>query len=87
MGAEEAAEHRQNVHRLGNLTIASQSWNKSMGNRTFQEKRWQPGDAPSYSNSILLVQKELSDLPTWDVGAIDDREADIVAFALQRWAV
>ena len=87
MGAEEAAEHRQNVHRLGNLTIASQSWNKSMGNRTFQEKRWQPGDAPSYSNSNLLVQKELSDLPTWDVGAVNDREADIVAFALQRWAV
>ena len=51
MGAEEAAEHRQNVHRLGNLTIASQSWNKSMGNRTFHDKRWKPGDAPSYSNS------------------------------------
>ncbi len=87
MDAEEAAEHRQNVHRLGNLTIASQSWNKSMGNRTFHDKRWQPGDAPSYSNSNLLVQKELSDLPTWDVGAINDRGADIVAFALQRWAV
>lgn len=87
MGAEEAAEHRQNVHRLGNLTLASQSWNKSMGNRTFHDKRWQPGDAPCYSNSNLLVQKELSDLPTWDVGAINNRETDIVAFALQRWAV
>ncbi len=87
MGAEEASEHRQNVHRLGNLTIASQSWNKSMGNRTFQEKRWQSGDAPSYSNSNLLVQKELSDLLTWDVDAINDREDDVVAFALQRWAV
>ena len=87
MGAEEAAEHRQNVHRLGNLTIASQSWNKSMGNKTFQEKQSQPGDAPSYSNSNLLVQKELSDLPAWDVDAIDDREDEIVAFALQRWAV
>ncbi len=87
MGAEEAAEHRQNVHRLGNLTIASQSWNKSMGNRTFHDKRWQPGDAPCYSHSNLLVQKELSELPTWDVGAINNRETDIVAFALQRWAV
>ena len=87
MEAEEAGEHKQNVHRLGNLTIASQSWNKSMGNRTFQDKQRQPDDAPSYSNSNLLVQKELSDLPTWDVGAINDREDDIVAFALQRWAV
>ena len=87
MGVEEESEHQQNVHRLGNLTIASQSWNKSMGNRTFQEKRWQPGDAPSYSNSSLLVQKELSARPAWDVSAIGDREADIVAFALQRWSV
>lgn len=87
MDSEEAGEHKQNVHRLGNLTIASQSWNKSMGNRTFREKRWQPGDSASYSNSILLVQKELSNLPTWNVDAINDREADVVTFALQRWAV
>ena len=87
MGSEEESEHRQNVHRLGNLTIASQSWNKSMGNKTFQEKRWQPGDIPSYSNSNLLVQKELAKLPSWDVDTINDREADIVAFALQRWVV
>ena len=87
MGTEEKSEHQQNVHRLGNLTIASQSWNKSMGNKIFQEKQWQPGDMPSYSNSNLLVQKDLAKLPTWDVGAINDREADIVEFALQRWTV
>ncbi len=87
MGAEEELEHQQHVHRLGNLTIASQSWNKSMGNKTFQEKRWQPGVMPSYSNSILLVQKELAKLPSWDVDAINNREADIVDFALQRWSV
>ena len=87
MGAKEQMEHQQHVHRLGNLTIASQSWNKSMGNKTFQEKRWQPGEMPSYSNSILLVQKELAKLPSWDVDAINNREADIVDFALQRWSV
>ena len=43
MGTDEESEHQQNVHRLGNLTIASQSWNKSMGNKTFQEKQCQPG--------------------------------------------
>ena len=87
MGAEEAAEHRQNVHRLGNLTIASQSWNKSMGNRTFQEKRLQLGDAPSYSNSNLLVQKELAERTTWTVEEISDREQRIIQFALHRWGV
>ena len=78
MGAEEESEHQQNVHRLGNLTIASQSWNKNMGNKTFQEKRWQSGEMPSYSNSNLLVQKDLAKLPSWDVDAINDREAAIV---------
>ena len=87
MGTEEEFEHQQNVHRLGNLTIISQSWNRSIGNMTFQEKQLQPDGAPSYSHSNLLVQKELSELPAWDVDAIDTREANIVTFALQRWAV
>ena len=87
MNTEEEAEHQQNVHRLGNLTIAHQSWNKSMGNRMFQDKQFQPDGSPSYSNSILRVQKELSELPSWDVDAIGSREDDIVTFALQRWTV
>ena len=85
--SEEETEHQQNVHRLGNLTIASQSWNKSMGNKAFREKRQQSDGAPSYSNSKLLVQKDLAKLPSWDVDAINDREAAIVDFALQRWSV
>ncbi len=87
MDVEEESEHQQNVHRLGNLTIASKSWNASMGNKTFQEKQSQLGERPSYSNSTLLVQKELANLPSWDIEAINDREARIVAFAMQRWSV
>ncbi len=87
MDVEEESEHRQSVHRLGNLTIASKSWNASMGNKTFQEKQSQLGERPSYSNSTLLVQKELANLPSWDIEAIHDREARIVAFAMQRWSV
>ena len=81
MTEEEESEHRHNVHRLGNLTIASSSWNASMGNKTFQEKK------SSYSNSNLLVQQELANLPSWDIQAINDRETRIVAFAMQRWSV
>ena len=33
MSVDEELEHSQHVHRLGNLTIASESWNKSMGNK------------------------------------------------------
>ena len=87
MSEDEDLVHKQNVHRLGNLAIASESWNKSMGNKPFEEKKWQPNGAPSYLNSGLLVQKELAELSTWDVAAINDREAKILDFALQRWSV
>lgn len=88
MDSEEESEHQQNVHRLGNLTIASQSWNKSMGNKPFEEKRLQPEDMPSYSNSNLLVQKKiLANHTAWNVGTINDRETAIIKFALQRWSV
>ena len=87
MEAEEESEHQKNVHRLGNLTIIHNSWNKSMSNATFQEKQFQPDGARSYANSDLRVQQELSELPAWDVDAIDKREVNIVKFALERWAV
>ena len=36
---DEAAAHEEIVHRLGNLTLASKEWNRTMGNRAFHEKR------------------------------------------------
>ena len=87
MSEDETLEHQQNVHRLGNLTIASKSWNASMGSKPFEEKRWQPEDKPSYSNSSLLVQKELSNQNKWTAETIREREDRIVQFALQRWSV
>ena len=87
MSEGEESEHRENIHRLGNLTIASQSWNNSMGNKPFEKKRCQPGNKPSYSNSSLQVQKELAELTMWDVEGISNRETKIIDFALQRWRV
>ena len=86
LSEDEKDSHSQNVHRLGNLTIASAKWNKSMGNKSFQEKKWQP-DGPSYSNSSLLVQRELAEQTAWNADAIRKREVEIVEFALQRWSV
>ena len=83
---EERSNLDANVHRLGNLTIASQSWNRSMGNKPFHEKKWQPGDKPSYSVSSLLVQRELAKCDTWNKSKIHKREDKIIAFALERWA-
>ena len=82
---EENAEHDGNVHRLGNLAIALKPWNISMGNKPFEKKRCQPGGRPSYANSSLLVQKELTKWHAWDVESIRQREDKIAKFALQRW--
>ena len=84
---EENGEHDRNVHRLGNLAIALKSWNISMGNRPFKEKKYQPEDRPSYANSSLRIQKNLTNWHTWDVESIGQREDKIAKFALQRWRV
>ena len=87
MEDDELAEYVQHVHRLGNLTIASKSWNSSMGNKAFEEKQYQPCDRPSYANSNLMVQNALAKQPTWSAEKIGDREDEIVEFALQQWSI
>ncbi len=79
---EDMAEwHSQNVDRLGNLTLTSQSWNTSMSNKPFNEKRLK------YKDSSLRVQRELAALSEWNPDAIKEREDRIVEFALKRWSI
>ncbi len=73
--------HGQNKHKLGNLTLASQSWNASMGNNPFEEK------CLKYKDSSLRVQRELANLGEWNPDTIKEREDRIVEFALKRWSV
>ena len=85
----EKAAHEAIVHRLGNLTIASKEWNQSMGNRPFEEKRdgkRKPEDK-CYRNSSLRVQKNLERYPQWNEATIQERGAEIIDFALERWQV
>lgn len=80
--SEELLEvHEQYRDKLGNLTVASKSWNAQWGNQPFSFKR------KSYRKSILRVQKELSDLRKWGRKQIDEREDKIIEFALTQWGV
>ena len=81
----EETQRKECVHKLGNLTIASKPWNISMGNKPFEEKKFQPGDRPSYSNSSLQVQKDLAKEAKWNARNISEREDRLVEFALRRW--
>ena len=82
MDEEEMAAHREIVHRLGNLTIASKGWNQSMSNRSFKEKK------EYYGGSILRVQRELLvDREEWSEASIRQRGESIADFALKRWRI
>ena len=87
MCQERREQHGENKHKMGNLTIASRSWNSSMGNKPFHEKRLQAEDSPSYANSDLRVQRVLAGLCEWNPKTIEAREDKLVAFALERWAI
>jgi len=73
--------HEQYKDKLGNLTIASKSWNSKWGNNPFDVKR------KGYENSILRVQKELSDFNKWGKEQIEERESGIIKFALRKWKI
>ena len=78
---EERKEHEECVNKLGNLTLATKGWNRSMGNKPFNEKR------EKYKDSSLRVQRELASYETWGRKQIEERENKIVKFALSRWSV
>ncbi len=81
LGEEEMIAHQEIVHRLGNLTIASKDWNRSMSNRPFEEKK------EYYGNSILRVQRDLEEWREWNEASIQERGETIIDFALERWRI
>jgi len=93
LGQDEAAAHDEIVHRLGNLTLASKEWNRTMGNRAFHEKRdGRPNGDPDgkricYRNSILRVQRDLATWREWNEATIGERGDRIIDFALGRWRI
>lgn len=71
--------HDESVHRLGNLTVTY--FNQNLAKRKFKDKK------PIYQRSNLIVERELSDRPGWNLGVMRDREQALVEWALERWKV
>jgi hypothetical protein len=85
-------EYTDHVNRLGNLTVASRYWNSTYGAIPFGEKKRVPGSNGSsrekaYENSMLKVQKVLTDIDEFDKETIEMREKAIVEFALDEWSL
>ncbi|MFA9417956.1 DUF262 domain-containing protein [Natrinema sp. HArc-T2] len=76
------------VHRLGNLTTASEYWNKTYGNLPFEDKKTAEGDREkAYESSSLRVQRVLSEYDGFGKDEIEEREEEIIEFALVEWDV
>lgn len=77
-----------NVHRLGNLTIASGYWNKAYGNLPFSKKKVaEDGREKEYKSSGLRVQQILANYENFGREEIEEREREIIEFSLGEWEV
>lgn len=75
-----AEVHEEYKHRLGNLTLASRSWNTTWGNSPYEVKK------EHYKDSSLRVQRDLpKKYSSWGKEQIESREKEIIEFALKRW--
>jgi len=81
-------EFNEHVHRLGNLTIASEYWNKNYGNLPFEKKKIAPeGRNAEYKSSNLRVQQSLFEYDGFGREEIEARQQRIVDFALEEWEI
>ncbi len=71
--------HEKYVGRLGNLTLLARRLNESLKNADFAIKK------EKYSESDLLITKELLVLESWDPAAIDRRQEELSQLAANIW--
>lgn len=76
---EIVALHKENLDRIGNLTIIKGEWNSSMSNRLFDEKKGE------YDKSEFQITKNLITYEKWTFNEIENRTKDMVDEALKIW--
>ena len=70
-----------NVHRLGNLSYWGPDDNAAAENSPFAVKK------AAYAASKVTLNRDLADLPTWDLAALDRRETELIAEACKIWVI
>ena len=81
LSPEEQGEYRTVLNTLGNLTLLEESLNRGASNSSFAHK-----SARYYSQSkICWVKKELANLPSWDVAAIQTRNSELIDRFVGAW--
>ncbi|MDY6775198.1 MAG: HNH endonuclease family protein [Halobacteria archaeon] len=81
-------DFEDNIHRLGNLTVASRYWNSSYGDLPFEKKKTSSEDGEkAYASSTLRVQQVLTEYGSFGREEIEEREDRVVNYALEEWSI
>ena len=78
--AQETVGRHAAVHRLGNLTIITQSLNSSTSNGKWADKKAELG-----LHAILPINRDLQNWEVWDESSIAERSAALFERALKIW--
>ncbi len=78
-------DRKKYTNDIGNLSLTY--YNPSLGNRSFPEKKGQPGQARCYAGSIILIEQRLAKYDDWTAQEILARREEIKEWALERWRV
>ncbi len=79
-------EFENYVHRLGNLVLCSKSWNSSMGNKPFEEKKkCKSKEYSCYQKSIFKCQQKLAEFETFSKNEIDKRQQELIEWMKEKW--
>ena len=71
--------HQKYLHRIGNLTLLADEYNKSIKNKVFYEKK------ERYSKSKIQMTKELTKYNEWTVSRVEERQKDLFNIAKEVW--
>ncbi|MGK0701108.1 HNH endonuclease family protein [Priestia flexa] len=71
--------HNKYLHRIGNLTLLADEYNKSIKNKEFSEKK------KVYKNSKIEMTKKVVSYNEWTSTRIEERQKDLYYIAKQVW--
>lgn len=77
----EKEQHPLYVNKIGNLTLLGSGLNIAASNNPFEEKK------KNYNQSMILMTKELSNYPRWDISAIQQRSEHLADIASKIWKI
>ncbi|AIQ34693.1 hypothetical protein R50345_08755 [Paenibacillus sp. FSL R5-0345] len=73
------ALHDIHVNKIGNLTLFCSSLNIVASNNLFEEKK------KNYEQSSIIMTKQLSDCPKWDIATIQERTNKLAGIVADIW--